>query len=34
VHVDFENQQRTPKSSALFYADIIRSHGESLGPAA
>jgi beta-glucosidase len=34
VHVDFETQQRTPKSSALFYADIIRSHGESLGPAA
>jgi beta-glucosidase len=30
VHVDFETQERTPKSSALFYSDVIRSHGESL----
>jgi beta-glucosidase len=33
VHVDFETQQRTPKSSALFYADVIRSHGEALAAA-
>jgi len=30
VHVDFANQTRTPKSSAYFYRDIIRSHGASL----
>ncbi|HEY7862226.1 MAG TPA: GH1 family beta-glucosidase [Thermoanaerobaculia bacterium] len=31
VHVDFETQLRTPKSSALFYRDVIRSNGEILG---
>jgi len=33
VHVDFETQVRTPKSSALFYSGVIQSHGESLGQA-
>ncbi len=32
VHVDFATQARTPKSSARFYAEVIRSNGESLGP--
>jgi beta-glucosidase len=27
VHVDFETQERTPKASARYYADIIRSGG-------
>ena len=31
VHVDLETQQRTPKASAHFYADVIRSHGGVLG---
>jgi beta-glucosidase len=31
VHVDFETQQRTPKASARFYADVIRSSGAVLG---
>ena len=31
VHVDFETQQRTPKASARFYAEVIKSNGESLG---
>jgi beta-glucosidase len=30
-HVNFETQQRTPKASARFYADVIRSHGAGLG---
>jgi beta-glucosidase len=30
VHVDLETQRRTPKASARFYADVIRSHGASL----
>jgi len=30
VHVDFETQRRTPKSSARFYADVIRTHGGAL----
>jgi beta-glucosidase len=30
VHVDFETQERTPKASARFYADVIRTHGEAL----
>jgi beta-glucosidase len=30
VHVDFETQQRTPKSSARFYSDVIRSNGAVL----
>ena len=33
VHVDLETQQRTPKRSARFYADVIRTHGAALGPA-
>jgi beta-glucosidase len=27
VHVDFETQQRTPKASARYYADVIAKHG-------
>ncbi|MGI8546317.1 MAG: GH1 family beta-glucosidase [Gemmatimonadaceae bacterium] len=30
VHVDFETQRRTLKSSALFYAQVIRSHAAAL----
>jgi beta-glucosidase len=30
VHVDYTTQQRTPKASALFYRDVIRSNGASL----
>ena len=30
VHVDFATQQRTPKASARFYADVIASHGAVL----
>lgn len=29
-HVDFANQRRTPKTSARFYAEVIRTHGASL----
>ena len=31
VHVNYETQERTPKASALFYRDVIRSNGASLG---
>lgn len=31
VHVDYETQHRTPKASARFYADVIRTHGAALG---
>lgn len=31
VHVDFETQKRTPKRSALFYGDVIRTNGGALG---
>ncbi len=31
VHVDFGNQERTPKSSARFYSGVIRSNGAVLG---
>ena len=31
VHVDFATQLRTPKSSAFFYRDVIRSRGAVLG---
>jgi beta-glucosidase len=31
VHVDFETQKRTPKDSALWYAELIRSGGATLG---
>ena len=30
VHVDYETQIRTPKSSARFYSKVIRSNGKSL----
>ena len=30
VHVDFETQQRTPKDSARFYAEVIASNGRVL----
>ena len=30
VHVDFETQTRTPKRSARFYADVIRTNGGAL----
>jgi beta-glucosidase len=30
VHVDYETQQRTPKASARFYAEVIRTHGAAL----
>ncbi|HKG95891.1 MAG TPA: GH1 family beta-glucosidase [Gemmatimonadaceae bacterium] len=30
VHVDFTTQQRTPKASARFYAEVIRSNGANL----
>jgi beta-glucosidase len=31
VHVDYQTQKRTPKASALFYRDVIRSNGAALG---
>ena len=31
VHVDFETQKRTPKASARFYSDVIRTSGAALG---
>ncbi len=31
IHVDFETQARTPKDSARFYGEVIRTHGEALG---
>lgn len=30
VHVDYATQQRTPKASARFYSEVIRSHGAAL----
>jgi beta-glucosidase len=30
VHVDFASLERTPRTSARFYRDVIRSNGESL----
>jgi beta-glucosidase len=30
VHVNYETQERTPKASALFYRDVIRSNGATL----
>ena len=30
VHVDYETQRRTPKDSARFYADVIRTRGAAL----
>ena len=31
VHVDYRTQQRTPKASARFYAEVIRTRGAALG---
>jgi beta-glucosidase len=33
VHVDYETQRRTPKGSARFYTEVIRSGGAALGDA-
>jgi beta-glucosidase len=33
VHVDYQTMARTPKASALFYRDVIRSRGAALHPA-
>ncbi|HEU4680825.1 MAG TPA: family 1 glycosylhydrolase, partial [Gemmatimonadales bacterium] len=30
IHVDYETQRRTPKASAHFYAEVIRTRGEAL----
>jgi beta-glucosidase len=30
VHVDFETQARTPKASANFYSEVIRTNGANL----
>jgi beta-glucosidase len=30
VHVDFETQRRTPKASARFYSEVIRTRGAVL----
>jgi beta-glucosidase len=30
VHVNYETQERTPKASALYYREVIRSNGASL----
>ncbi len=30
VHVDYATQKRTPKASARFYSDVIRTHGAAL----
>jgi beta-glucosidase len=31
VHVDYHTQRRTPKASARFYSEVIRTQGEILG---
>jgi beta-glucosidase len=31
VHVDYRTQRRTPKASARFYAEVIRTNGVSVG---
>ena len=33
VHVNFENQKRTPKDSARFYAKVVASRGDILNEA-
>ncbi len=30
VHVDYETQRRTPKASARFYSEVIRTRGANL----
>ena len=32
VHVDYATQKRTPKASARFYSEVIKSHGAALTP--
>jgi beta-glucosidase len=32
VHIDRETQRRTPKASAAFFRDVIRSNGANLFP--
>lgn len=32
VHVDYETQKRTPKVSAEWYGDLIRSEGRLRSP--
>jgi len=34
VHVNYETQKRTPKMSARFYADVIRTNGAALSASA
>ena len=31
VHVDYATQKRTPKASARFYSEVIRTNGAALG---
>jgi beta-glucosidase len=31
VHVDYATQRRTPKASARYYSEVIRTHGGALG---
>jgi beta-glucosidase/6-phospho-beta-glucosidase/beta-galactosidase len=31
VHVNYATQERTPKTSALYYREVIRSNGAILG---
>jgi beta-glucosidase len=31
VHVNYATQERTPKASAAYYSNIIKSNGEALG---
>jgi beta-glucosidase len=33
VHIDFDTFERTPKASARFYSEVIRSHGAALAGA-
>jgi beta-glucosidase len=30
VHVDFATQERTPKASARYYAEVVGTHGTAL----
>jgi beta-glucosidase len=30
IHVDYQTQRRSPKASALFYRDVITSHGQAV----
>ena len=31
IHVDYATQRRTPKASAKFYAEVIKTRGNVLG---